>query len=95
MAQNLFIDFLEKRRSVTAKRMARGNVNKDHLRQILSVGIRVPDHGALKPWRLVVITGAKRKQIDEEVIGPEFMRANPDATAENILVEKTRLQRAV
>ena len=94
MVQNLFIDFLEKRRSVTAKRMARGNVNKDHLRQILSVGIRVPDHGALKPWRLVVITGAKRKQIDEEVIVPEFMRANPDATAENILVEKTRLQRA-
>ncbi len=94
MVQNLFIDFLEKRRSVTAKRMARGNVNKDHLRQILSVGIRVPDHGALKPWRLVVITGAKRKQIDEEVIVPEFMRTNPDATAENILVEKTRFQRA-
>ena len=94
MDQNLFIDFLEKRRSVTAKKMARGNVNKDHLRQILSVGIRVPDHGALKPWRLVVITGAKRKQIDEEVIVPEFMRANPDATAENILVEKTRFQRA-
>ena len=94
MAQNLFIDFLKKRRSVTAKRMARGNVKKDHLRQILSAGIRVPDHGALKPWRLVVITGAKRKQIDEEVICPEFMRANPDATAENILVEKARLQRA-
>ena len=94
MVQNLFIDFLEKRRSVTAKRMARGNVKKDHLRQILSVGIRVPDHGALKPWRLVVITGAKRKQIDDEVIVPEIMRANPDATAENILVEKTRFQRA-
>ena len=94
MDQNLFIDFLEKRRSVTAKKMARGNVNKDHLRQILSVGIRVPDHGALKPWRLVVITGAKRKQIDEEVIVKEFMKANPDATADNILVEKTRFQRA-
>ena len=94
MDQNLFIDFLEKRRSVTAKKMARGNVNKDHLRQILSVGIRVPDHGALKPWRLVVITGEKRKQIDEEVIVKEFMKANPDATADNILVEKTRFQRA-
>ena len=94
MAQNLFIDFLAKRRSVTAKRMIEGNVNKDHLRQILSVGIRVPDHGALKPWRLVVITGAKRKQIDEEVIFPEFMKANPDAKAENLVLEKTRLQRA-
>ena len=94
MAQNSFIDFLENRRSVTAKKMLRGNINKDHLRRILSVGIRVPDHGALKPWRLVVITGAKRKQIDEEVIFPEFIKANPHASAENQSTEKTRLQRA-
>ena len=68
MAQKLFLDFLRNRRSVTAKKMLEGNIDKEHLRQILSVGIRVPDHGALKPWRLVVITAAKRKQIDEEVI---------------------------
>ena len=92
--QNSFIDFLKERRSVTAKKMLRGKINKDHLKQILSVGIRVPDHGALKPWRLVVITGAKRKQIDEEVIFPEFIKANPHASAENQLIEKTRLQRA-
>ena len=94
MEQNSFIDFLENRRSVTAKKMRSGKIDKDHLRQILSVGIRVPDHGALKPWRLVVITGAKRKQIDEEIIFPEFMKANPNASAENQLKEKTRLQRA-
>ena len=94
MEQNSFIDFLANRRSVTAKKMVRGNVDKDHLRQILSVGIRVPDHGALRPWRLVVITGAKRKQIDEEVIFSEFIKANPHASAENQSIEKTRLQRA-
>ena len=94
MVQNSFIEFLENRRSVTAKKMAKGNIDRDHLRQILSVGIRVPDHGALKPWRLVVINGAKRKQIDEEIIFPEFIRANPGASAENQSIEKTRLQRA-
>ena len=94
MAQNSFIDFLGSRRSVTAKSMVRGKIKKHHLRQILEVGIRVPDHGALKPWRLVVITGAKRNQIDEEVIFPEFIKANPDASIENLLIEKTRLQRA-
>ena len=94
MTQNLFIDFLQNRRSVTAKKMIRGNINKDHLRQILTAGIRVPDHGALKPWRLVVITGEKRKQIDEEIIFPEFIKANPEASVENQLIEKTRLQRA-
>ena len=94
MAQNSFIDFLGNRRSVTAKKMLKGNINKNHLRQILSVGIRVPDHGALKPWRLVVITGAKRKQIDEEVIFPEFMKANPNASPKKQSIEKIRLQRA-
>ena len=94
MAQNSFIEFLGNRRSVTAKKMVRGKIKKDHLRQILSVGIRVPDHGALKPWRLVVITGTKRKQIDEEVIFPEFIKANPEASAENQSIVKARLQRA-
>ena len=94
MKQQMFIEFLQTRRSVTAKKMVQGNVDKEHLRQILEVGIRVPDHGALKPWRLVVITGEKRKQIDEEVIFPEFIKANPNATAEIQSIEKTRLQRA-
>ena len=74
--------------------MERGRIDKDHLRQILSVGIRVPDHGALKPWRLIVIAGEKRKQIDEEVILPEFIKANPHSSAEDQSIEKKRLQRA-
>ena len=94
MKQQMFIEFLQTRRSVTAKKMVQGNVDKEHLRQILEVGIRVPDHGALKPWRLVVITGEKGKQIDEEIIFPEFIKANPNATAEIQSIEKTRLQRA-
>ena len=90
----MFINFLKNRRSVTAKKMACGNVSKKHLQQILEAGLRVPDHGALKPWRLVVITGPKRKVIDEEIILPEFVNANPDSDAELQLIEKTRLQRA-
>jgi nitroreductase len=92
--KKLFISFLKQRRSVTAKKMAPGKVAEKHLQQILEAGLRVPDHGALKPWRIVVITGAKRKMIDEEVIFPEFKNINPDASFENLLIEKTRLQRA-
>ena len=94
MTQKLFLDFLKTRRSVTAKKMAIGNVTEDHLRQILEAGIRVPDHGALKPWKLKVIRGATQKQLDEEVIFAEFIKANPDASAETQSIEKNRLQRA-
>ena len=94
MTQKLFLDFLKTRRSVTAKKMTRGNVTEDHLRQILEAGIRVPDHGALKPWKLKVIKGAKQKQLDDEVIFAEFIKANPDASPETQLIEKNRFQRA-
>ena len=94
MTQKLFLDFLKTRRSVTAKKMTRGNVTEDHLRQILQAGIRVPDHGALKPWKLKVIKGATQKQLDEEVIFAEFINANPDASAETQSIEKNRFQRA-
>ena len=88
------IDFLQTRRSVTAKTMAPGTVDPAHLDHILTAGIRVPDHGALKPWRLVVIAGAARRKLDETVILPEFQTANPDAKPEVTAIEQGRLQRA-
>ena len=88
------IEFLSTRRSVTAKTMQPGKVNPDHLDQILTAGIRVPDHGALKPWKLVVITGEARARLDADVIHAEFMAENPDAKPEVEAVETGRLQRA-
>ena len=95
MAQNhQVIEFLQTRRSVTAKTMARGRVDPTHLDQILTAGIRVPDHGALKPWRLVVIAGEARRRLDETVILAEFEAANPEARPEVTAIEQGRLQRA-
>jgi nitroreductase len=88
------INFLTTRRSVTAKTMAPGTVKPVHLEQILTAGIRVPDHGALKPWKLVVITGDARQQLDKTVILAEFQKSNPDAKPEVEAVEQGRLQRA-
>jgi len=91
---NPVISFLSTRRSVTAKTMAAGRVDPDHLDAILGAGIRVPDHGALKPWKLVVISGAARERLDREIIHAEFRRENPDASAEAESIETARLQRA-
>ena len=65
---NDVISFLSTRRSVTAKTMAVGKVDPAHLDQILTAGIRVPDHGALKPWKLVVISGAARAKLDADML---------------------------
>ena len=65
---NDVISFLSTRRSVTAKTMTVGKVDPDHLEAILTAGIRVPDHGALKPWKLVVISGGARARLDRDII---------------------------
>ena len=52
---NDIINFLKNRRSVTAKKMKDGHVSDEHLKEIIECGIRVQDHAALNPWRLVII----------------------------------------
>ena len=51
---NDIINFLKNRRSVTAKKMKDGHVSDEHLKEIIECVIRVPDHTALNPWRLVI-----------------------------------------
>ncbi|MDC1383340.1 nitroreductase [Candidatus Puniceispirillum sp.] len=88
------INFLTIRRSVTAKIMAPGSVDRKHLQKILEVGLRVPDHGALKPWRLVVIAGDARKRFDETIILTAFQKDNATITEEVKGIESSRMQRA-
>tara|TARA_B100000614_G_C14462075_1_gene458849 strand:+ start:178 stop:741 length:564 start_codon:yes stop_codon:yes gene_type:complete len=87
-------DFYLKRRSVLAKKMLNKEIPIDDLKTILSAGIRVPDHGALNPWKIKVITGKKLKFVDEEIILKEFKKKNPNATPEQFEVESKRFQRA-
>ena len=74
------LDFLSERRSVTAKRMSKGNVLKEHLQLILNAGLRVPDHGGVKPWKISVIKGQSRKIFDEKIILNEFLKDNNKLT---------------
>tara|TARA_Y100001935_G_scaffold147977_1_gene122157 strand:+ start:614 stop:1174 length:561 start_codon:yes stop_codon:yes gene_type:complete len=87
-------DFYLKRRSVMAKKMSSEAIPEKDLKKILEAGIRVPDHGALNPWKIKVIMGSSLKKIDEEIILKEFIKNNPNADTSLIERESTRLQRA-
>ncbi|HMO08653.1 MAG TPA: nitroreductase family protein, partial [Paracoccaceae bacterium] len=52
--------FLSARRSHPAKLLSAPVPDRASLTAILSAALRVPDHGKLEPWRLIVITGAAR-----------------------------------
>ena len=87
-------DFYLKRRSVLARKMSSEKIPESDLKKILAAGIRVPDHGALNPWKIKVIEGEKRKIIDENVILSEFKKENPNASEIQIETESKRFQRA-
>ena len=88
------INFLKTRRSTTAKTMISGHINESDLNDILACGIRVPDHGALNPWFLMVIKNKARYRIGKEILAPEYILKNPEATEEEIDFEKNRFLRA-
>ena len=88
------IKFLQSRRSVTAKNMICNQVNEDDLDDILSCGIRVPDHGALNPWELIVIKGGAKLRIGNDILAEEYQLNNPDASEDEINYERIRLCRA-
>jgi nitroreductase len=88
------IKFLQSRRSITAKNMICNQVNEDDLDDILSCGIRVPDHGALNPWELIVIKGDAKLRIGNDILAEEYQLDNPDASEDQINYERSRLCRA-
>jgi len=52
------LDFLLTRRSRPAKTLAAPGPDRAALEPILTAALRVPDHGKLEPWRLIVLEGA-------------------------------------
>jgi nitroreductase len=61
------LTLLETRRSVAMTLLTDPGPNKDQLRRILTIAARVPDHGALQPWRFIVIEGEARKHASERL----------------------------
>ena len=91
---NNVINFLKTRRSTTAKTMISDHIKEGDLNDILACGIRVPDHGALNPWSLTVIKDDARSRIGKEILVPEYIQNNPEATEEEIDFEKNIFLRA-
>ena len=92
---NTTLEFLQTRRSVTAANMPPGGPDADSLQAILAAGIRVPDHGKLAPWRIVVFEGEARGAFGAQVLRPAFAaNQRPDAPETTLALEAARFERA-
>jgi nitroreductase len=81
-------DYLKTRRSVGIGFLKDPGPSPDELNEILAIGTRVPDHGKLAPWRLVVIEGEARIAAGEKLA--EIAKRNNPALDEASLANERR-----
>ncbi|GLK84851.1 nitroreductase family protein [Ancylobacter defluvii] len=74
------LDAMARRRSVPAAALAAPAPSDEQLRQILTLAVRVPDHGLREPWRFVVIAGEARAELGRG-LAPLYRAANPQMDA--------------
>jgi nitroreductase len=82
-------DYLLSRRSVGIAFLKEPGPNAAELEQILTIGTRVPDHGKITPWRLVLIEGDARQQAGER-LAEIAARNNPGLDAASLDIERQR-----
>ncbi|HMN70255.1 MAG TPA: nitroreductase [Rhodoblastus sp.] len=79
------LEFLATRRSVPIAMLGEPGPDPSEVRRLLTIATRVPDHGMLEPWRLIVIEGDARRRLGER-LAPIFVAEN--ATMEQEKREK-------
>ncbi|PRY92563.1 nitroreductase [Hasllibacter halocynthiae] len=74
--------FLATRRSRPAKLLGEPAPDRDALLPLLEAALRVPDHGKLEPWRLVVLSAPALRALAAPVREAAAARGLPEAEAD-------------
>ena len=82
-------DYLLNRRSVGQAFLKEPGPSAEELEQILTIGLRVPDHGKLNPWRLVLYSGDARALIGQKL---EQMAKARNPAMDEAELERERLR---
>lgn len=80
-------DYLKTRRSVGIGFLKDPGPTPEELNEILTIGTRVPDHGKLTPWRLVVFVGDARAAAGEKLAALQKAR-NPALDEAGMEIER-------
>lgn len=82
-------DYLLSRRSVTLPFLRDPGPSESELDEMLTIANRVPDHGKLAPWRMVIYAGGARQQVGD-LLSDIFKENHPDATADQLEAERNQ-----
>jgi nitroreductase len=87
------LNFLKTRKSASAKAMGGPGPHAAQLHDILSIAVRVPDHGKLNPWRFIVFDGDARRAVGA-LFAKCFAELHPDYPADRVNFQKGLFERA-
>jgi nitroreductase len=86
-----WLSALERRRSVDPDFLGEPGPSPDQTARLLRIAARVPDHGALEPWRFIVLEGPAREAASARMAEAyaqalasdmaDFARENPEKAA--------------
>ena len=83
------LQFLYARRSVPSRALSAPGPAPDELEALLAAAVRVPDHGKLTPWRMLLIRGDARRQFGE-LLAQIHQRKEPDLAEAQLLKDRER-----
>lgn len=84
---------LDQRRSTPSRLLGEPAPDADQLLQLLRVASRVPDHGALAPWRFLSLRGEARARLGE-LLAERAQALNPAIEAAALDKERKRFVQA-
>jgi nitroreductase len=91
--QSSLLAFLKTRKSASAKAMGGPGPDAAQVRDILSIAVRVPDHGKLNPWRFVVFDGDARTKVGA-LFARRYADLHPEYASENVAFQQGLFLRA-
>jgi len=78
---------------VSAARLSAPGPNPDQLQMITAAAARAPDHGRLKPWRIIAVNGGGREAFANAVANARRARI-PDLTDDQMVAERDKINRS-
>ena len=80
------VDRLATRRSPSPDLLTGPGPSREEIDQILSIAVRVPDHGRLTPWRLIAIAGDAKEHLYDKLMA--LAEAREDAPKARVTLKK-------
>ena len=83
------LDFLQSRRSVPSRQLGEPGPSKQQRDELFAAAVRVPDHGKLTPWRLVVIEREAKSRLGER-LAQIHLRKEPNLADSQLQKDRDR-----